>query len=89
METPKYMQKVLDYLRKPQIVANRGTILNLISTQEHIQGWKTQKERTSSYQGELNFNDYKAGSQDEYIAQLDCLSRQIPLEKGFAPESYK
>ena len=68
MGTPKYMQKALDHLRKPQIVVNRGTILNIISTQEHIQGWKTQKERTSSYQGELNFNDFKAGSQDEYIA---------------------
>ena len=37
----------------------------------------------------MNFNDLKAGSQDEHITQLDCLSRQIPLAKGFAPESYK
>ena len=31
----------------------------------------------------------KAGSQDEHTTQLDCLSRQIPLAKGFAPGSYK
>ena len=35
--TPKYMQKVLDHLRKPQSVVNRGPISTLISTQEHIQ----------------------------------------------------
>ena len=59
------MQKVLDHLRKPQTVVNRGTISNLISTQEHIEGWKKQKERTASYMGESNFNDFKTGSQDE------------------------
>ena len=83
------MQKVFYHLRKPQIVVHRGPISTLISTQEHMQGWKKQKERIASYQGELNFNEFKAGSQDEYIAQLDYLSRQIPLAKGFAPESYK
>ena len=36
----KYMQKVLDHLRKPQIMVNRGPISTLISTQEHIQGLK-------------------------------------------------
>ena len=50
---------------------------------------KKQKAITLLYQGELNFNDFNAGSQDEYIAQLDYLSRQIPLAKEFAPESYK
>ena len=43
----------------------------------------------ASYPGELNFNDFKVSSQDEHIAQLGWLSPQIPLEKGFAPESYK
>ena len=43
----------------------------------------------ASYHGELNFNDFKVSSQDELIAQLDWLSRHIPLEKAFAPESYK
>ena len=71
---PKYMQKFLDHLRRPQIVLHRGTLSTLISTQEHIHGWKKQKEKTASYQGELTFNDFKAGSQDEHIAQLDCFS---------------
>ena len=79
------MQKVLDHLRKTQTVVNRRPI----STQEHIQRCKKQKQRAAYYYGELNFNDFKAGSQDEHITQLDCLSRQIPLAKGFAPESYK
>ena len=36
--TRKYMQKVLDHLRMPRIANYRGTILTLISTQEHIRG---------------------------------------------------
>ena len=36
--TPKYMQKVLDHLRMPQLVVHRGKLSTLISTQEHIQG---------------------------------------------------
>ena len=60
------MQKVLYHLRRPRIAKNRGTILTLISTQEHIRGCKRQKERTASFQGELNFNNFKAGSQDDY-----------------------
>ena len=47
------------------------------------------KNSIVSYQGELNFNEFKVGSEDKYIAQLDYMSRQIPLAKGFAPESYK
>ena len=31
--TPKYIQKVLDHLRMPQIVVHRGTLSTLISTQ--------------------------------------------------------
>ena len=41
--TPKYMQKVLDHLRKPRIVVHRGPISTLISTQENIQEWKNKK----------------------------------------------
>ena len=69
-----------DDLRMPQIVKNKGPMSIIISTQENIQGLKT-KKRTASFQGELNFNDFKAGSQADYLSQLDCLSRQIPLEK--------
>ena len=47
------------------------------------------KERTSAYQGELNFNDFKAGIQDGHIAQLDYLSRQILMAKRFTSEIYK
>ena len=41
--TPKYIQKVLDHLRMPQLVVHWGPISTLISTKEHIQGWKKQK----------------------------------------------
>ena len=44
------------------------------------------KERTESVLSELTLNDFKAGIKDPNIAQLDCLSRKIPLAKIFSPE---
>ena len=43
------MQRFLDHLRKLQIVVNREPISTLISTQQHIVGYKKQKERTACY----------------------------------------
>ena len=87
--TPKYMTMVIDRLRIPQVVKRKGLLPTTITTTEHIQGWKKQKERTASVKTELTFNDFKAGSKDKQIAGLDCLSREILYSKGFSPSSYK
>ena len=87
--TPKYMTMVIDRLRIPQVVKRKGLLPTTITTTEHIQGWKKQKERTASVKTELIFSDFKAGSKDKQIAELDCLSREIPHSKGFSPSSYK
>ena len=82
------MVKVIDRLRMPQVVKQKGNISNDITITEHIQGWKKLKEQTASIQGELIFNDLEAGSQDKTITDLDCLVRVIPYSKGFYPVSY-
>ena len=38
--TPKYMTKVIDMLRMPQVVKRNGLLPTTITTTEHIQGWK-------------------------------------------------
>ena len=87
--TPKYMTMVIDRLRMPQVVKRKGLLPTTITTTEHIQGWKKKKEKTASVKTELTFSAFKAGSQDKQIAELDCLSREIPYSKGFSPSSYK
>ena len=87
--TQKYMIKVIEKRRKPNSVKAKGEIGTDISFEEHVTGWKKQKYRTASVTSELIFNDFKAGIQDPYIAELDRISRQIPLEKGFSPQGYK
>ena len=87
--TPKYMTMVIDRLRIPQVVKRKRLLPTTITTTEHIQGWKKQKERTASVITELSFSDFKAGSQDKNIAELDCLARAIPYSKDFSPSSYK
>ena len=75
---PKYMTMVIDRLRMPQVVKAKGLIPTTITTIEHIQGWKKQKERIVSVLKELAFSDFKTGSQDKTIAELDYLFRAIP-----------
>ena len=50
---------------------------------------KKQKDRTASITSELTFNNFKAGVQDSYIAELYQILRQISLEKGFSSQEYK
>ena len=83
------MTMVIDRLRIPQVVKRKRLLPTTITTTEHIQGWKKQKERTASVITELSFSDFKAGSQDKNIAELDCLARAIPYSKDFSPSSYK
>ena len=85
-------QSTYKSFRSPTHASTSGTSRTNIHSHLHSRAHlrlEKQKKRTASYQGELNFNDFKDGSQDKYIAQLDCLSRQIPLARDFAPESYK
>ena len=59
--TQKYMIKVIEKLRKPNSVKAKGDIGTDISLEEHVTGWKTQKDRTTSVTSKLTFNDFKAG----------------------------
>ena len=70
----------------PNLVRKRAHMSTTITVKENIDGWRKQKERTASVLSELTFNDLKTRIHDLYIAQLDCLSRHIPLAKGFSPE---
>lgn len=68
------MVTVINRLRMSQVAKQKGSIANDITIIEHIEGLKRKKEQTASIQGELNFNDFKAGSQDKSIAELDYFS---------------
>ena len=84
----KYLRLVLEYMRQPKIIQARGMLSGTISIEEHIEGWKKQKRKTSSERSNLEFNDMKAAALGVKMATIDRDLRQLPYRHGFAPENH-
>jgi hypothetical protein len=54
---------------------NAGPIPTSISTEEHVTGWRKQKEQTAVVSSGLTFSDHKAAAEDPEIAEIDRLLR--------------
>ncbi len=72
----------------PDSIKRDGPTSHYVSTQDHVRGWKKQKEGTSAYPDGLTFSHYKAGADDAYIAQFDATLRSLPYQHGFVPEAW-
>lgn len=66
-----FLRLVLESMRCPQTILDKGPILDTIFLQEHISGWKKQKRITSSEWSQLQFNDHKAAAFNKRMADLD------------------
>jgi hypothetical protein len=86
--TCKYAKKLIAELEMPESVRKGGLIDDFVSTQDHISGWKKQKESISSDPEGLTFSHYKAGIEEESIAQFDATLRSLPYQYGFVPEAW-
>ena len=51
--------------------------------------WRKARERTSCLPGALSFATLKAGSQDDTIAEFECVITRIPIFKGYTPHRWK
>lgn len=56
-----------------------------ISLEEHKRAWLKQKVKTRSDSRGLSFSHYVAATTLDSTATTDCMLRQIPYKKGFAP----
>ncbi|MGL5936571.1 MAG: endonuclease/exonuclease/phosphatase family protein [Cetobacterium sp.] len=60
-----------------------------ITTEDHIKGWKRQKERTSGGMSGLHFGHYKAHLQDKLLAAFDASMRSVAYTTGYALSRWK
>jgi hypothetical protein len=51
--------------------------------------WKKAKENMSCYPGDLSLATFKAGAQDDTIAQFTCIMTIIPLFSEYTPHRWK
>ena len=85
----RHLKTVLEYMRRPNTVAEQGMLDGKITLDEHIQAWRKQKRRTSSERSQLDFNDLKAATFNKKLANIDLQLRQIPYSHGFSPEAHR
>ena len=77
-------------LKMPTSIRNQPNTNPTISTQEHIQSWRKQKEKTASDNiTGLSFSHYIAGTYDPTIAEFDAIMRSLPYQYGFSPKNWQ
>jgi hypothetical protein len=60
-----------------------------ITTEDHIRGWKKQKERTSGGISGLHFGHYKAHAQARDLAAFDASMRSVAYTTGYSFKRWK
>jgi hypothetical protein len=60
-----------------------------ITTEDHIRGWKKQREKTSGGMSGLHFGHYKAHLQDRTLAAFDASMRSVAYTTGYALKRWK
>ncbi|MGL5934074.1 MAG: hypothetical protein ACRCZI_00475, partial [Cetobacterium sp.] len=55
-----------------------------ISTEDHIKGWKKQRERTSGGMSGLHFGQYKAHLESPLLAAFDASMRSVAYTTGYS-----
>jgi hypothetical protein len=60
-----------------------------ITTDDHIKGWKRQKERTSGGLSGLHFGHYKAHAQERDLAAFDASMRSVAYTTGYSFRRWK
>jgi hypothetical protein len=73
----------------PEIIRQQGIEIPTVSMKDHRDGWKKQKERTSSEPEALNFSHYKTGIENNIITWFDAKLRDLPYKYGFSPVTWQ
>ena len=62
--------------------------MDYVDVEDHIKGWKHQKENTGSDVNGLTFSHYIVACKDQEIAEFDANIRSMPYKYGFAPTNW-
>jgi hypothetical protein len=87
-EVDRCTQELLQELRRPETVREKGPIHAVVTPAEHTQSWKRTKEKSAEPSGP-SVAEVKAASQDEVLAGVDTFMRNLPRTKGFSPKGWQ
>ena len=80
---------MIEHLKRPAAVTAAGDIDVHITTAQHVQSWKKQKEFTGCDTHGPDFSHYMAGAHHPVIAEVDAALRSAPLEVGFMVDKWE
>jgi hypothetical protein len=85
----QYTVKLINELRTLKVIRNSPLVAGYVSTEDHVYGWKQQKEGVSADPDGLSFSHVKAGVQDDLISQFDATIRSLPYQYDFSPTKWQ
>jgi hypothetical protein len=83
-----YAALLIKELQMPPNIRASPFVKSCVTTADHVNGWKKQKETISANPDGLTFSHYKAGATDAIIAQFDATLRSLPYQHGFTPNAW-
>jgi hypothetical protein len=90
--TDPYMKELLEEMCMPATICKTIQKQGLTSTElpkeENKLGWTKRKLALAESTG-LTMDHYAAGCEDPELNEIDTLSRQLPYQCGFSPESWR
>ena len=87
--TCPYAVEFLTSLKRSPNISSSASINLTVTTDEHQNGWRKMKQRTTSAYGNLGFNQYITNTYDNKLNKIDIFLCNIPLTLGFVPTNWK
>ena len=84
-----YAVKLIRHLRMNEEVAQAPPMSTIITTEDHCDGWRRVRERTSSGPSGLHFGHFKAGTTHPLIADFEATMANIPFATGYSPSRWQ
>jgi hypothetical protein len=84
-----YTRALIAQLRMPDSVCKAPPLTGVVTTAEHIQGWKKMRPTIASSPFGPLFADHIAGCSDVQVADIDAAIAAIPVLTGYSPKAWK
>jgi hypothetical protein len=88
-EADAYPKLLFQQLPTPRSVQQLGECSSYITTEDHVQGWKKAKEKTSAGISGLHFGMFKAQAQYPLLAAFDASLRNVAYVTGYTYKRWK
>ena len=83
-----YAAQLLQHLFIPTATLESDQPSHFVNLEDHIKGWRKQKENTGCDSSGLTFSHYIAACEDKELAKFDADIRSLPYQYGFSPTNW-